>query len=230
MKRFVFIFILVGMLLGVCFVSFASGEESYSTNVEYVADGEMEYEVTVPSTMEPGSSGEISLVGIWPSIYAINVTADPEVVLVNSFNSNEKRTLGVNFEGIKLIGSNEEVRNIEAEINIDEMPDDILFGIWKGKFNYQIEVLDEVTFKCNAVYFTAGIGMTFEDFINSDYNNGLDVNGDEYSQFVIVNEGSDDAYVALDGVSSLWYTDNGTQKVLTPDVVITEGFHCYFVV
>ena len=215
------------------YISFASGDYSNGTLVEYVGTGSESYSVVVPAKLAPGDEGVVELYGTWGSNHAINVTSDESVDLVNSLNSNDKRTLDVFFDGISAFGDDSKEQFFDNDILVDEMPSDVLFGTWSGKFNYYVEMKDKITFQCNAYYYNVPEGMTFADYVDSEYNDGYDIDGNETSRFMIEEDSNGDLYVTLEpgGMAALYYLDaENNYKVLTPDVVITEGFHCFVIV
>lgn len=141
MKKILFIIgLIVISFLG--YISFASGDYTNGTLVEYVGTGSESYSVNVPAKLAPGGTGTVILNGTWGSNRVINVTADKNVVLVNSLNASDKRTLEVTFDGISEVGNDFGSQRYEKSISIANMPSDVLFGTWSGKFNYNVEVLD----------------------------------------------------------------------------------------
>ena len=184
MKKIIFIVSLI-VISFLSYVSFASGDYSNGTLVEYVAKGSESYNVTVPAKLSPGSSGTVSLDGTWSSNKFIKVSADKTVELVNSLNSLDKRTLDVTFEGINEFGNDFTSQRFDKTVSVSAMPNDVLFGTWTGRFNYNVEFLDNVS-KLNINYFDLDDyggnktstyvllfeeGMTWEEWVNSSFNN-----------------------------------------------------------
>ena len=149
------------------------------TTVVYTANNEAnrEYSITVPASLEPGKSGAVTLKGKWASNETVKVTADTSVELVNSINSADKKTLAVTFAGIEKAGDNTVEKTYTETVEVEEMPADALFGTWSGKFNYNVEFVDEaaelISFDITCVKggtFQAEKGMTWEQWVNSEYN------------------------------------------------------------
>ena len=141
MKKIILIMgLIVISFLG--YISFASGDYSNGTLVEYVGTGSESYSVNVPAKLAPGGTGTVILNGTWGSNRVINVTSDKNVVLVNSLNTSDKRTLEVTFEGISEVGNDFESQRFEKSVSIANMPSDVLFGTWSCKFNYNVEISD----------------------------------------------------------------------------------------
>ncbi len=141
MKKVIYILNISLIISFVCFLSFADSD-SYGTDVEYVASGEEEYNVTVPAKLTPGGTGEVVLNGTWPSNRIVYVSADESVELINSYNIFSKKKLNVNFQILSVSGNNFSSLNKNAIISIDNIDGEILFGDWKGTFNYNVEISD----------------------------------------------------------------------------------------
>lgn len=65
-----------------------------------------EYTITVPALLAPGGFGTVTLAGYWPSDATVKVTAEDKVEMVNNINSADKKTLAVTFTAIELAGNN----------------------------------------------------------------------------------------------------------------------------
>lgn len=139
MKKIVIIFSLI-LISFLSYISYASEDYSSSALVEYMGNGNEEYVLTVPAKMSPGSSENVVLDGVLNSDYIINVMSDDSVILTNKSNSEDKRTLNVDFGGISEIGNDSYEQLFEKTISIDPMPSDVLFGTWTGVFNYYLEI------------------------------------------------------------------------------------------
>lgn len=152
------------------------------------------YTVTVPAKMAPGGSSFVKAEGTWNSARKLVVTADKEVVLENNINANDKKTLGITFNDINLVGNNNVAVANYGEGNEGEPIavaniENALFGTWEGVFEYQAEIVDNV----ELITFTIGDygydneyvegeeavklytlqaekGMTWGDWANSKYN------------------------------------------------------------
>ena len=211
------------------YISFADGNYSNGTLVEYVGTGSEAYSVVVPAKLAPGDEGVVELSGTWGSNHAINVTSDESVDLVNSLNSKDKRTLDVFFDGIGAFGDDSKEQFFDNYILVDEMPSDVLFGTWSGKFNYYVEMKDKITFQFSGYYYNVPEGMTFADYVDSEYNDGYDIDGNERFRFDIIEDDDGNLYIGIEGLTGpIYYVGaEGNYITLTPDVVITDGFHCF---
>lgn len=69
------------------------------------------------------------------------------------------------------------------------------------------------------IWFTFRIGMTWEEFVNSDYNKGIDDNGEEYTPFYI--DSGNVFYIRTDGVETCVY------DVTSINDEIINGFEYY---
>ena len=120
---------------------------AYAADVDYTAgtavsytnaQAKEEYTVTVPASLAPGASGNVVASGTWASNRKLTVTADANVVLANSINAADTKTLTVTFAGIELAGSNTAGVEKTVAVSVAEMPSDALFGTWSGTFNYNV--------------------------------------------------------------------------------------------
>lgn len=129
------------------------------------------------------------------------VTADATVELVNSINSGDKKVLNIGFAGIEKAGDNTVEKTYTEAVSVAEMPSSALFGTWSGKFNYRVDFIEAKP--VNLISFTidnelggtfqAEEGMTWVEWVNSNYNTGefyhysdfnsimIDYNGSRYS-------------------------------------------------
>ena len=116
------------------------------TAVEYTADSDANraYTITVPAELQPGQSGTVTLKGKWASNETVKGTADANVVLTNSINAADTKTLDIGFAGIEKAGDNTEEKTYTEAVSVAAMPADALFGTWSGKFNYNVEFDDGV--------------------------------------------------------------------------------------
>ena len=140
MKKIIFIFLLVISISFVVFLSYAS---DYGTNVQYVGSGIEEYLVTIPAKMYPNTSSDVVVEGQWASNRVVNVTADESVELINTLNITNKTKLDVNFNSIKANGDDLESKKIVETILVGDLDAKMLFGSWKGNFDYNVEIVDE---------------------------------------------------------------------------------------
>lgn len=141
MKR-IFSFLLAALLLvSAVPIAQATTTANQGTQVEYIGTASEAYTITVPALLAPGGSGTVTLEGTWASDKTVKVTADTEVVLTNSINAADQKTLAVTFAGIEKAGSNTESQTFTEAVTVADIQD-ALFGTWSGKFNYNVEIAD----------------------------------------------------------------------------------------
>lgn len=157
-----------------------------------------EYTITVPALLAPGGSGTVTLEGYWPSDATVKVTAEEKVEVVNNINSADKKELAVTFASIEKAGSNTAIVTASAPVSVANI-ENALFGKWAGKFNYNVEYNGEaggsgtvtptpdpeqptdpddgdgeeanlITFTIGGKEYQAEEGMTWGEFITSDFN------------------------------------------------------------
>ena len=109
------------------------------TQVVYAGTGSEAYTVTVPAELAPGASGTVTLEGTWASNRKVTVSADANVVLKNSINAQDTKTLTVTFGGITLAGDNNVAVSDTEAVSVAAITD-ALFGTWSGKFNYNVSI------------------------------------------------------------------------------------------
>ena len=151
--------------------AFAAGNWEGGTKVTYTATGAEEWTVTVPATLAPGAAGDVTAAGTWGSNRKLVVAADENVVLKNSINAADTKTLTVTFDGINLVGDNNQDVSETKQVSVAAMPADALFGTWRGTFYYDVEMVDNVeliTFYINGIDHQAVRGMTWGQWLESD--------------------------------------------------------------
>lgn len=196
------------------------------TAVEYTADSDANraYTITVPAELQPGQSGTVTLKGKWASNETVKVTADANVVLTNSINAADTKTLDIGFAGIEKAGDNTEEKTYTEAVSVAAMPADALFGTWSGKFNYNVEFNDGLVEARIAYlpgdgttkYLTikAEDGMTWREFVNSDYNT------------MYCNITSSSAiYPNVVAIGMQGYLINENNTFISPDSVIDANAH-----
>lgn len=143
MKRIIAFFLGISMLFSAVPVSFAMESNDYTqgTKVEFTAENNESWMITVPALLKPGESGIVTLSGTWPQNRVITVTADPTVTLTNNIMPSDQKVLSVNFAGISEAGSNSSTQTFTKNISVDTMQNAI-FGTWNGKFNYNVIAAD----------------------------------------------------------------------------------------
>ena len=161
MKKIISFSLAVIMLLSVCPMVYAADVDyQQGTAVEYVADNDAnrEYTITVPAQLAPGASGTVTLSGKWASNETVKVTADANVVLTNSINDADTKTLDVTFLGIEKAGNNNEAKTYTEAVSVAGI-DNALFGTWSGKFNYNVEFDDGLFTVSDKMYEYSGRGI-----------------------------------------------------------------------
>ena len=195
---------LVGvMALSMIPTALATTNYTNGTQVQYNAeadndnDGQPDHSeawtVTVPALLEPGSEGNVVAQGTWASNRKLVVTADETVTLANSINANDTKILDIGFDGIELAGSNTAAVSATEAVGVADI-ENALFGTWSGTFYYQVGMEDAVkmiTFTIFGTQYQAEEGMTFDEWIVSEYN----VDGFKRGE-----EGSDGAVYFADGI------------------------------
>ena len=155
MKKILSMFLALVMLLSMTILTAsadteAGGNWNGGTKVSYNAedpdgDGVLNntesYTVTVPSQLAPGTGGEVVLSGTWASDRMVTVTADKEVVLKNSINKDNTKTLAVTFTTIEQEGSNTSTIEVKEDVSVVAIANAI-FGTWSGTFNYFVSITD----------------------------------------------------------------------------------------
>lgn len=172
---------------------YATRDYQQGTQVEYIAssDANREYTITVPALLNPGQEGTVTLKGKWASNEVIKVTADTTVELTNSINANDKHVLDITFLGIEKAGDNTAEKTYTEKVSVENMPSNALFGIWSGKFNYNVDTETIIPSEAYAIYDGETQSLYFvrsaeapiegETFIAS---NGQELNAtDVYSDF-----------------------------------------------
>lgn len=107
-------------------------------------DANREYTVTVPAKLIPKFTEEVSgpvvLEGAWASTEVIKVTADSQVTLTNSINSNDSHTLDVSLTPMEYKGNDLESQKYIGAVTLSSMPTNTLFGTWSGQFYFNVEI------------------------------------------------------------------------------------------
>lgn len=178
MKKILSLAMVGVMMFSALPMAYAADTQDYSlgTAVSYTADAaaNREYTITVPASLEPGQSGTVTLKGKWASNETVKVTADAEVVLTNSINSADQKTLSITFAGIEKAGDNVEEKTYTESVSVAAMPADALFGTWSGKFNYNVEYDDGqpnlISFELSGATMQAEEGMTWNEWVYTSYN------------------------------------------------------------
>lgn len=181
-------------------VAYAAETQDYTlgTAVSLVGvnDG---YTITVPATLEAGQSGTVTANGAWHSGQVLKVSV-PESIAV-SYNG-QSIDVGVTFDDINQRGNDISVMNITKDISLEDVS--ATFGTWTGVIEYDVEVAELITFSISKrgldderTYY-AEDGMTYLDWINSDYNT--------------------DGYIQFNGMLAIYHNDeNGDRQLYRND-------------
>lgn len=209
---------LVGvMALSMIPTALATTDYTNGTRVEYTANDEANtaYTITVPALLAPGAEGTVKLEGTWASDATVKVTADKTVTLTNSINSADQKVLDVTFAGIEKAGDNTATVTATEAVSVANI-ENALFGTWSGKFNYNVEYVEAdavemISFTIDGQEYQAKEGMTWAEWIDSQYNtNGLVLVQDKGSEYHLV---TGEHRHALDG-AGLWGPERGIDTII----------------
>ena len=144
MKRIVSLLLAVAMSVSAVPTAFAADTQDYSlgTQVVFTAANNENYTITVPASLNPGQSGTVTLEGYWPDSKTVTVTAEKTVTLKNSIKAADTKTLNVTFLGISEAGSNTSKQTFTEPVSVEGISN-ALFGTWSGKFNYNVDSVEE---------------------------------------------------------------------------------------
>lgn len=161
-------------LIMVCSLSVSVFAANPVTKVTYTGEGSEAYTVTVPTTLEPGQSGEIKAEGTWAGNRTLKVTTDSTVTVTNSIDGGEK-ILDVTFDGILQNGDNRTSVLVSKDISVGDISN-ALFGTWTGVITYNVSMKNNFTIFNSEVgingRFAFDDGMTWENWLDSEYNDG----------------------------------------------------------
>ena len=247
MRKILSLMLAIIMLVSAIPAAYATTDVSNGTEVEYLGskttiDGEGNevyaeaYTVTVPALLAPGESGNVVAEGTWPSNRKLIVSADEIVTLSHSINTSDKKDLEVGFDGIELIGSNTATVTNTKVVSIANI-DNVLFGTWNGTFYYQVQLVNDDYIPVGQVaqfkvwdeacdwynpeeVFSVDYeqGMTWRDFVNSEYNQDIYIESHGSRKFEIIEHyGEDTLFFGPD--SQISYPDS---QVVGPDDYISN--------
>lgn len=172
MKKVFSLLLAVLMLISVLPVAYATETQDYTqgTAVVYTAPNSEGWTITVPAKLAPGSSGPVTLEGYWPGNKQITVTAQKNVVLTNSINAANQKSLDISFVGISELGSNTERQEFTEYVSVEPIAN-ALFGTWNGYFYYnvgsqELDTIEQLQAKHEFTYYS-----TMNAAVN-DVNNG----------------------------------------------------------
>ena len=174
MKKILSITLAAVMLLSMIPTAFAAETQDYSLGTAVTVEGAGgEYTVTVPATLNAGEVGTVTAKGYWASEDTLKVTAPATIEVTNTATS-QKATINVDFDGIESLGNDLEELTRTASISIDT--GNTKFGTWTGTIVYYVELVEppkgNITFTINGTEYQAEEGMTWTEWIESDYNPG----------------------------------------------------------
>lgn len=144
MKRIVSLLLAGVMMVSAVPVTYAADTQDHSlgTQVVFTAANNENYTITVPASLNPGQSGTVTLDGYWPDSKTVTVTAEKTVTLKNSIKAADTKTLNVTFLGISEAGSNTSKQTFTKPVSVEGISN-ALFGTWSGKFNYNVDSVEE---------------------------------------------------------------------------------------
>lgn len=128
----------VSMLASMSVPAFATDDAEYSTTVKYTGadEGKEYFTLTVPATMAPGETEDVTLKGLWSSAKTYTVTADETVEMKSNLGNN--KTLNVTFDGISLAGDDAAEVVETTQVSVENMT--MRLGVYEGTFNYNITI------------------------------------------------------------------------------------------
>lgn len=138
MKKNKFVSLLLAMVMAAS-LAVPAFAETHSTTVTYTGTGVESYTVTVPATLAPGESGDVSVEGTWATNRKLTVTAPSTVTLTNSINSSDTKTLAVTFDGIAKTGDNTVAVSDTKTISVADISN-ALFATWTGTISYTVSM------------------------------------------------------------------------------------------
>lgn len=141
MKRLISLSLAISMCMAAMPIAYAAingADYTAGTQVEYIATNNESYTITVPAQLKPGQSGIVRLEGSWPDDKTINVTADKTVTLINDITATDTKILDITFNGISAVGNNTKAQIFTENVSVANV-NNALFGVWSGKFNYNID-------------------------------------------------------------------------------------------
>lgn len=184
MKKILSLLLVGVMVFSMIPAAYATTDYTNGTQVSFNAEADNDgdgqpdsveaYTVTVPAKLAPAGSGDVVAQGTWSSARKLVVTADPDVTLTNSISGADEKVLTVTFPGISLVGSNTAAVTDTKVVSVADI-EAALFGTWEGVFEYNVEMVDNVqliTFTINGTSYQAEEGMTWEQWVDSSYNDG----------------------------------------------------------
>ena len=143
MKKNKFVSLLLAMVMAAS-LAVPAFAETHSTAVTYTGTGVESYTVTVPATLAPGESGDVSVSDTWASNRKLTVTVPNSVTLTNSINPKDTKTLNIDFNSIGKAGDNCLEILTEGTIQVENISN-ALFGTWTGTITNRFSVKTKST-------------------------------------------------------------------------------------
>lgn len=163
------------------------------------------YEVEVPAAMTPGDSADVTVKGNWSSTQTLKVTAPEKVTL---YNGNQSIDIAITFAGINAAGN--DLANCSATADLQLADASVKFGTWTGVIEYNVELVngtvtptpdpeqpsdpdDNTNNTINFQFFeplVANEGMTWREWIESEYNTNVKVGSGVRTELIIRNDGT----------------------------------------
>ena len=172
MKRILSAFLAVVMILAAIPISYATTSHTNGTKVQYVGQGQESYFITVPATLKPGGSGTVTLKGTWANNRIVNVSADETVTLTNNIDNSNEKVLNVNFAGMSYRGNNTVEQTFTEGVSVDSITN-ALFGVWSGKFNYNVSIESAAAEVLDGLFDSNGVQLASYDELVNTYNLSL---------------------------------------------------------
>lgn len=123
------------------------------------------YEVTVPAKMAPGDTADVVIEGSWKSTETLKVTAPEKVTL---HYGDQSMDVGVEFAGINQIGNDKDIINTSCSVKLEDKT--ATFGIWTGVIEYEVKLVEFISFTIDGVEYQAIEDMTWGEWVESKYN------------------------------------------------------------
>ena len=231
MKKILSLLLVGIMVVSMVPATLATTNYTNGTDVEYDAanddtigdingDGQPDnteyYTVTVPALMAPGTSGNVVAQGTWASNRKLTVTADENVLLENSINSADTKTLTVTFPGIELAGSNTAAVTDTKAVSVAGI-DNALFGTWSGTFYYDVEMVDNVemiTFTYEGSEYQVEKGTTWKQALPKNSFGGFGPEPYILDGYLVVDKSN------FDGEYEPWHIEANGNYVHANDIII----------
>lgn len=172
MKRILSLFLIMAMIFTAIPMSYAATSYENGTKVQYVGRGLESYFITVPAMLKPGDGGTVTLKGTWAHNRIVNVTADETVTLTNSIDNSNQKILNVNFAGMSYRGSNTIEQTFTEGVSVGSITN-ALFGIWSGKFNYNVTIESAAEEVLDGLFDSNGVQLASYDELVNTYNLSL---------------------------------------------------------